>query len=298
MPREYPAVLHRPPPPFHWLRHGRYPPGHGMAAHSHRFWQTLLICGGGGAVHEGRTRRELQRGDVVVLAPGETHAWHSAEGIEFFDVSLRAEEEDPERKALRALVAAGHQHIRHPASARLLALAAPLDDAIARSAAIGRHLRDGLLHCYLGELAEFARAVGKGGDLGDAEAMLARVEELVARRYAEPLTLDDLAAAAHVSPKHLCRLFARHRALSPMQLVQRTRLEAAERLLAETELAVVDIAPRVGYRARAPSAAPSGAPTPWRPTTSVANPERRRPGMTMRISAHEGANTCRWSLLG
>jgi AraC family transcriptional regulator len=60
-----------------------------------------------------------------------------------------------------------------------------------------------------------------------------RTQLLLAARYAEDLTLDEIAHAVHCSPFHLARLFRRQTGLSVHQYRHRLRLaEALERVLA------------------------------------------------------------------
>ena len=61
------------------------------------------------------------------------------------------------------------------------------------------------------------------------------------------IKLPDLAKAASVSSKHLCRLFVKHLHLSPMQAVRRLRLEQAMGYLERSNLSMKQIADRCGF---------------------------------------------------
>ena len=61
------------------------------------------------------------------------------------------------------------------------------------------------------------------------------------------ISLDQLAASVAVTPKHLCRLFARSLGRSPMTTVRLARLERALLLLARTDLSVQEIAFHTGF---------------------------------------------------
>lgn len=67
------------------------------------------------------------------------------------------------------------------------------------------------------------------------------------RHYDRDLTTRDLAAAAHVSPELLRRLFRRATGQSPSRFVQRYRIGVARRLLQETDLPVSAVARRSGF---------------------------------------------------
>lgn len=74
-----------------------------------------------------------------------------------------------------------------------------------------------------------------------------RVLELVRRRLAEDLSLDELAAAAGISRFHFLRLFKNSFGVTPHRFVMDQRIAAARRLLAETTLPLVQIAAAAGF---------------------------------------------------
>ena len=56
---------------------------------------------------------------------------------------------------------------------------------------------------------------------------LRQARDLADRHYAEPLDLDALASAAHVSKYHFTRCFAETYGETPMRYVTRRRIERA-----------------------------------------------------------------------
>jgi len=77
---------------------------------------------------------------------------------------------------------------------------------------------------------------------------LLRAKDLVDARYAEPLTVDDLAAAAGLSRAHFSRMFTKTFGESPRAYLQTRRLERAAALLRYTDRSVADICVMVGLR--------------------------------------------------
>ncbi|HEX9132312.1 MAG TPA: AraC family transcriptional regulator [Ktedonobacteraceae bacterium] len=63
----------------------------------------------------------------------------------------------------------------------------------------------------------------------------------------EVLTLEDLAAAAYLSPSHFHRVFHRLIGIPPGEFLSALRLQAARRLLLTTPLSVTEICFEVGY---------------------------------------------------
>jgi AraC family transcriptional regulator of arabinose operon len=74
-----------------------------------------------------------------------------------------------------------------------------------------------------------------------------RALDYIDRALAEPLTLAVLARVAGLSQPQLTRLFRHHLGLSPMQFVERQRLQRACQLLALTAQPIGAIAHQVGY---------------------------------------------------
>jgi AraC-like DNA-binding protein len=77
---------------------------------------------------------------------------------------------------------------------------------------------------------------------------LQRAKDLVDARYAEAITVDDLAAAAGLSRAHFSRMFTRTFGESPRSYLQSRRLERAAALLRYTDRSVADICVMVGLQ--------------------------------------------------
>lgn len=80
-----------------------------------------------------------------------------------------------------------------------------------------------------------------------AYAQVERALEFIRQRYAEPIRIDALARAAGLGTRRLERLLKRLFGQTPMQLVAKTRVEAAARLLAQRELSLAQVAAACGY---------------------------------------------------
>ena len=76
---------------------------------------------------------------------------------------------------------------------------------------------------------------------------LRRARDLVDTRYAEPLDLDSIAAAAHVSKYHFVRSFAATYGESPMRYLTRRRIERAQDLLRTANLTITEVCMFVGF---------------------------------------------------
>lgn len=107
---------------------------------------------------------------------------------------------------------------------------------------------------------------------------LARVSDLIHSCYDGPLTIDELAEAAHWSRFHMMREFKAVHGISPYEYLQRRRTQTAARLLCSTELSVAEIAERTGFHER----------------STLVRRLRRSRGLgarALRVLAHDGAQS-------
>ena len=109
-----------------------------------------------------------------------------------------------------------------------------------------RRLGDHLLWGLLGRI-DHRLALGRlAAGPGQADT-LAALQRYVADHLTESITVDDLAAAAHLSPRQLTRLCRRAWGTSPMRYVIAQRLGRACALLTETNLPVGRVAEAAGF---------------------------------------------------
>jgi AraC-like DNA-binding protein/quercetin dioxygenase-like cupin family protein len=71
--------------------------------------------------------------------------------------------------------------------------------------------------------------------------------QMIQQRYADPLSLAEMADVIHVSRPHCCALFKTALGTTPITYRNARRLAEARRLLCQTDLTVQEIAYRVGF---------------------------------------------------
>ena len=79
------------------------------------------------------------------------------------------------------------------------------------------------------------------------ENVLAPIYGYIHQNLNQPISLDDLAACAHINKFHLARVFRARTGQTPMAYVRQARLDLAHRLLLESDLPLREIAPRAGF---------------------------------------------------
>jgi AraC-like DNA-binding protein len=105
-------------------------------------------------------------------------------------------------------------------------------------------LREIHYRALTGELGQRLRALCA---VDGPSQRVARAIELLKTRYAEPLRIDDLAAAAHMSPSSLHARFKAATAMSPLQFQKQLRLQEARRMMLVDGLEAASAGHRVGY---------------------------------------------------
>jgi len=89
------------------------------------------------------------------------------------------------------------------------------------------------------------RHSGEAGGL--SRRALLRAQAHIEARLGEPLRLDDIARAAHLSRSHFARAFRVSTGESVMRYVCRLRMERAKALLIGSEHSIAEIAAMLGF---------------------------------------------------
>ena len=237
-------------------------PGH---AHSHDFLLLAYFTQGGGSLRLGSREWPVEAGDLFVVAPGEVvgigeqvHALAQAEG---WAVSFPPEGLGP--NAPDALLSWRAHPLLFPfargaaeGAQRLKVPKADRRSWAVRVSALERELqarRDGYreavvahLTLLLVDVSRLAADVAGDLRLGD-EPLLAEVFDFIEGHFHEPISLRDVAAAVNLSSGHLTTIVRRKTGRPVHEWIKERRMAQARRLLAETDLAVAELARRVGY---------------------------------------------------
>ncbi len=110
----------------------------------------------------------------------------------------------------------------------------------------------GLDHGVIGDLilARLALELERSRSLAksqDVHPQLSLATDFINKHYAEPLSLDDVAAAADISVSHLHMLFRAHLGESPHQYLIQKRMRIAGHALATSNQSIKAVAMDVGY---------------------------------------------------
>ena len=81
----------------------------------------------------------------------------------------------------------------------------------------------------------------------DLDPRLEGITDHIHRNLSEPLTLEALSKAGHLSVSQLSNLFRRQLRVSPQQYIESRRMELAKRLLQFPNLSIKEVAAKAGY---------------------------------------------------
>ncbi|QFZ24754.1 helix-turn-helix domain-containing protein [Saccharothrix syringae] len=216
--------------------------------HRHTFHEIVYVTDGTGAHVVDLARWELAPPHLCVISPGQVHHWVDVRGLDGFVVLFTDDfllDHPADRDLLRRLSGrpwlTPDEHAHH----RMLGLLAELEEEYRRGADGAGSVLRALLHVLVvraGRLsATPAAAPAPAGAVAGEFARLAdRTDHGLwsVRAYAERIG---------VTPGYLTEVVKAATGRTPSALVREARTREAKRLLAKTDLAVRQVAARVGF---------------------------------------------------
>ena len=85
----------------------------------------------------------------------------------------------------------------------------------------------------------------------ESSAYVQRAKDFIRENLSSELTVESIAAFVHLSPSHFSKIFRDYTGFSPYAYLINQRIEAAKKLLVETELPISVIAYKVGFGSEA-----------------------------------------------
>jgi AraC-like DNA-binding protein len=217
-----------------------YPPGGTLGPRRQRDVQLVLVHAGSARVAVDGREQRIAVGEVGLLLPGHRerfafdpdvatrHSWIQAH-VPHLSPALRArlEQLPPVLPLTPALDAIAREAV------------ATATSALSSASALLGHLAAAALWRYVGEAER--RWPERARPVDDARRFIH------ANLHDPTLTLDDVAAAAHVTPAHLIRSFRAEHGTTPKAYLWERRVALGVDLLANTGLPIAAIAGRCGF---------------------------------------------------
>jgi AraC family transcriptional regulator len=221
------------------LSEHRYSEGLTLAKHAHQNAFLTVVVSGDYTETIGRMQQHCKATTVRFMPPGETHANQYSRGARCLHVELKDGLLNRLQQCGSSNVEPGEwssDSVRY-LGRRLLAEFRAGDTA-AQLAVEG---------IVLELLAEMARTSGGQTRRAFPPKWLNQARELLRARFAEALTLEEIAASVGVHAVHLSREFRRYFSCTVGDYLRRTRVENACRLLSSPEPSLADVAFDCGF---------------------------------------------------
>lgn len=238
---------------YHYIDQGH--PRYEMPYHWHEEFEILQVLSGELALTLDDVPYTLRAGDVAFIGAGSLHAGvpHACTyECVVFDMRLLLKSNDHcklligdvlnGRMQIQPRFAQDDKVIRHTIP--------PMFDALREQCEGYALITLGCLFQFLGEVYKFGayrRIEQPGATEAKKILQLKRVFELIEDSYASPLTLSQLAATVHMTPKYFCRFFKEATHRTPMDYLCYYRIEMACYEMAATDKNATEVAMDAGF---------------------------------------------------
>ena len=107
----------------------------------------------------------------------------------------------------------------------------------------------GILLALLAEVARLNRSSQEENieEKGKITNMIARSIDYISQCYMEDIRIGDLAKASHISETHFRRVFTSYMHMSPLEYINKVRIQTACEILKKTDEPISDIAYKCGF---------------------------------------------------
>lgn len=229
--------------------------GAGEQWHFHPEVELTLVTHGRGRRFVGDHLAAFDAPDLVLIGSNLPHCWSGLQDSSGYAVQFSIDSQQPLWQ-LHELSSLNHLLER---AQRGLRLSGPMVDQIADSMqAMPRASMVQRLARFVDILAALAAAPPGSFEelsttqfgLGEQDHHLGAISQAVQailKHLHEPIGLDDLLAITHMSKSTFCRQFKRHTGRSFATFIKEVRINHAQRLLADTDRPITQIAMACGY---------------------------------------------------
>lgn len=226
---------------------------HPRVMHAHKdFVEIILICSGISEYLIHDKKQYIRPGDLIIYNSGVVHDEISGPDIEVGSYCVAVGGLHMPGLRENALIPddAGYIFPTGDSFDELRTIC----EMMFRSLAAGETRAEAFCHSLMHALLVKALAVtdGKsaadeGEEVEEPHILGLRIKEYIDKYYMEPITLQSMGEALHISPYYLSHVFKQMSGYSPVQYLLRRRIGEAQTLLITTDLPITRIAEMVGY---------------------------------------------------
>ena len=251
--KEYapPFGLAQPPRLFSVSRTDEKASAHPRVMHAHEdFVEIILICSGSSEYLIHDKKYFIQPGDLLIYNAGVVHDEISGPDLEIGSYCVAVGGLHMPGLGPNMLVPADAGYVFPSGESfdDLRILMEMIFHNLAAEEPRAEAFAGSLLHALLIKVL----AVTDGADAQDKPVdephiLGRRIKEYIDKHYMEPITLQTMGEALHISPYYLSHVFKQMSGYSPVQYLLRRRIGEAQTLLITTDLSITRIAELVGY---------------------------------------------------
>lgn len=222
--------------------------------HYHHHYELFYLVSGRCRVFVDHFLYHMEAGDVVLIAPLTIH--HTSYGIaqeserialSFHEKYLVQMEEGCGCEVRRQMFCGGKLSIEPGRRNYLENLLQKIQVEQETQDMFSGLLRKGYFNELFAFLARCGRENVQVEPTGVTEAEIQEAARYIYHHFAEPLTLEEVAARVHMTPTYFSRKFKRVTGIGYKEYLNHVRLKEAARMLLETELSVTEIALACGF---------------------------------------------------
>ncbi|HEY6120252.1 MAG TPA: AraC family transcriptional regulator [Pyrinomonadaceae bacterium] len=221
------------------LTESLYEPCSEIPAHAHAAPTVVLVVAGESVERINSVAHKVSPGSLIIRPAGETHSDRNGiKDVQLLTIEVKMNEDCPLFKLFA------------PVFARPTYLHGGVLTAMAQRIYRETKTRDSAAPIILeGLLLEMLGQASRSLHLPPSHVplWLSQTKDLCHARFAEPLTLDEIAKVVGAHPTHLARAFKKHYATTVGEYIRRLRLDWAATQLANTNDSIADIAAAAGF---------------------------------------------------
>jgi AraC family transcriptional regulator len=235
--------------------HGRFLPGEASNKHLNRHhifiplagsYEAAMVMLGGNVVHSRRTV-----GQASIVPVGQQYSAYWKDELEDLGIHL-----DPDYVARQASELVQTDRIELIADCEVgdslvHQIARSLAAEVDAGAPAGTIYAETLVNTLVAHLLRHYSNAGERFQQylgGLPKHKLRRVTEFIEENLERDLTLAEIAGIAELSPFHFARSFKQSTGSTPIQFLTQRRIDLAKRLLVDSELPIVEIGLRAGFK--------------------------------------------------
>lgn len=207
-------------------------------------YELELFCEDGGVSFINGTRNPIQKGDILIASPGDKRQslLHFKALFIHFSVCDRY---------LCEMISTLPRFIKGCDFEKYYGLFLPICDPepdFDDYSDIGD--AGSLIRLLYSLKKDTAADISAKNSTGTSQSVVFFAVEYIRTHYSEPLSAEILAKRCHLSTSYFYRIFTQVTDISPNEFITKTRLTAAQSLLASCDMPIVDIAERCGFNSQ------------------------------------------------